>query len=188
MTTIEIDDEVFEYLQNKAIPLVDTSNAVLRRLLFGENPSKGNNHSLSIEPNIVPKTDQSKSTDQFIKTVLQSEFQESFKIKSPYRFMFESENYLVYFQNFNKPSQNLWFRITEKPFKRLKDTKNKRSFISLTNPSGSIAYVMPMEDILKEIGVSGWARNYLEVNIDFKNSRWRELDWYIGKYMKKYPS
>lgn len=32
--TIEIDDEVFRYLQSKAQPLVDTPNAVLRRLLL----------------------------------------------------------------------------------------------------------------------------------------------------------
>ena len=33
---IEIDDEVFEFLQSKAKPLVDTANDVLRRLLLGD--------------------------------------------------------------------------------------------------------------------------------------------------------
>jgi len=35
MHEIKVDDEVFEYLQRKAVPLVDTPNSVLRRVLFG---------------------------------------------------------------------------------------------------------------------------------------------------------
>ena len=34
MHEIKVDDEVFEYLQRKAVPLVDTPNSVLRRVLF----------------------------------------------------------------------------------------------------------------------------------------------------------
>ena len=33
MRTVEIDDELFGYLQSKAIPYVETPNMTLRRLL-----------------------------------------------------------------------------------------------------------------------------------------------------------
>ncbi|MBW1815221.1 MAG: hypothetical protein JRJ39_16680, partial [Deltaproteobacteria bacterium] len=36
MKTIEIDDEVFGYLQSKAIPFVETPNLTLRRLLLDD--------------------------------------------------------------------------------------------------------------------------------------------------------
>ena len=39
MKTIEIDDELFGYLQSKAIPFVETPNLTLRRLLLGDKPS-----------------------------------------------------------------------------------------------------------------------------------------------------
>ncbi|MEW2133284.1 hypothetical protein [Streptomyces sp. NPDC005435] len=34
MRTIQVDDEVFAYLQSRSVPLVDTPNDVLRRLLL----------------------------------------------------------------------------------------------------------------------------------------------------------
>jgi len=37
MQTIEIDDELFGYLQSKAIPFVETPNLTLRRLLLGDS-------------------------------------------------------------------------------------------------------------------------------------------------------
>ncbi|MFD3728779.1 hypothetical protein [Streptomyces sp. NPDC058671] len=41
MRKIEIDDEVFAYLQRHSEPLVDTPNDVLRRELLGEGKSSG---------------------------------------------------------------------------------------------------------------------------------------------------
>lgn len=38
MQTIEIDDELFGFLQSKAIPFVETPNLTLRRLLLGDSP------------------------------------------------------------------------------------------------------------------------------------------------------
>ena len=35
MREIQVDEEVWQYLQERAVPLVDTPNSVLRRLLFG---------------------------------------------------------------------------------------------------------------------------------------------------------
>jgi len=36
MREIQVDEEVWQYLQQRAVPLVDTPNSVLRRLLFGK--------------------------------------------------------------------------------------------------------------------------------------------------------
>ena len=41
MQTIEVDDEVFQFLQRQAVPLVDTPNSVLRRLLLGNRGKRG---------------------------------------------------------------------------------------------------------------------------------------------------
>ena len=52
MRNIEIDDEVFGYLQSKAIPFVETPNLTLRRLF------KLNGKSTRIEkssPQIIPE-------------------------------------------------------------------------------------------------------------------------------------
>lgn len=38
MQTIEIDDELFGFLQSKAIPFVETPNLTLKRLLLGDSP------------------------------------------------------------------------------------------------------------------------------------------------------
>jgi len=50
MRNIEIDDEVFGYLQSKAIPFVETPNLALRRL-FGLNSkaAKSQDHTQKIE-------------------------------------------------------------------------------------------------------------------------------------------
>ena len=49
MHRIEVDDEVFQLLQQKAVPLVDSPNSVLRRLLLGKR-RKGRAAILMEEP------------------------------------------------------------------------------------------------------------------------------------------
>jgi len=39
-----------------------------------------------------------------------------------------------------------------------------------------------MSDIDIQAGKANWKKEFLEVNIDPANSRWRELDWNIDKY------
>lgn len=52
MKTIEIDDEVYGYLQSNAIPYIETPNATLRRLLFDEKTisTDSNNQSKKVKP------------------------------------------------------------------------------------------------------------------------------------------
>ena len=99
--------------------------------------------------------------------------------------MFESNNMLIYFQNFNKKNDNLWYRVTKQPLQTLKNS-SKRSFIGFTNPAEKIVYLIPLNDIEQAILESGWDRDYLEVNIDHLSHKWRELNWDIQSYLKKY--
>jgi hypothetical protein len=124
-------------------------------------------------------------TNEFVHIVLEKEFQEEFRKKSPYRYMFESANILIYFQNFNQESATLWFRIHEKPYKLLKTT-NKESFLCLTNPAERTAYLIPVEKIEKQIGLSNYERDYLEINIDHISRKWKELHWDIKQFLKTY--
>lgn len=182
MNTIEVDDEVFQYLQSKAIPFVDSPNTVLRNILLSDSKPFKQRHPVSNQ--IAGKTT-GKSSEIFTKEVLNKEYSEEFMVNLPYRMMYKSENHLIYFQNFNKNNDNLWYRITVKPFELLKGSPQK-SYICLTCPPDKIAYLIPIKDIQNQITKSNWDRDYLEINIDYRYSRWRELDWNIKHYLKEY--
>lgn len=67
MHKIEIDDEVFSYLENEAKPFVDTTpNAVLRRVLLGNNSTSGLG-STQLIPDLPPGTP--KSLKQILQVV-----------------------------------------------------------------------------------------------------------------------
>ncbi len=187
MPKIDIDQDVFEFLQKNAIPFVDTPNTVLKRLLkignIGSPKAK--------ETKAIMATTNSTSgiagidTNDFVHTVLKKEFPEGYQRKPPYRFMFETVNSIIYFQNFNQPSATLWYRITKKPLQVLRDS-SKESFICLTNPAEGIVYQIPLKDIESKLASSNWTRDYLEINIDHVSNKWKELDWHIRQYLKSY--
>ncbi|MHC4440670.1 MAG: hypothetical protein ACYS3S_25250 [Planctomycetota bacterium] len=189
MIQIEIDEEVFKYLKGEAEPLVDSPNSVLRKLLLKNNKNK----PISLRREVTrmdslvkeEKTQQGGgSSGEFVLEVLRKEFGNGFRKRPRYQMMFESNDTLIYFQNYNKESPTLWYRITEKPFDILKSYE-KKGIVCLTNPAERIAYIIPIEDILEQIKVSGWERSYLEVNIDHLRGKWNELDWDIRRYLKK---
>ena len=192
---IEIDDDVFEFLQKRAVPFVDSPNSILRRLLLKDRavkeklypvPNPKSSDVITDMPlrSLQDREDKNGFAD-FISFILKEEFKEDFHKKASYRMMFESSGYLVYMQNFNKDSDRMWFSIMEKPLKELKKT-GKKAFICLTNPAKHIAYMIPVKDIEEQIRKSGWSRNHLTANINHRSSRWIELDWNIKDYLKKY--
>ncbi len=186
MTKIDVDQEVFEFLQKNAIPFVDTPNTVLRRLLkIGKSDSAKTTKGTRSAMTTKNKTTSSIDTNDFVKIILDKELPEGYQRKSPYRFMFESNTRLIYFQNFNQPSATLWYRITNKPLKVLRESE-KKCFICLTNPAEGIAYQIPLEDIESKLVSSNWNRDYLEINIDHVSHKWKELDWNIKQYLKSY--
>ena len=56
MKTIEIDDEVYEFIQKKAVAFVETPNLALRRLLGVNKRPLSKPHSLGIGNRKKPKT------------------------------------------------------------------------------------------------------------------------------------
>lgn len=202
---IEIDNDVFEFLQKRAVPFVDNPNSVLRRLLLHEKTGSEDQKEAQMPTEKLYSIFKPKSSDvitdmplkslqdredkngfaDFISFILKEEFKEEFHKKASYRMMFESSGYLVYMQNFNKESDRMWFSIMEKPLAELKKTE-KKAFICLTNPAKHIAYMIPVKDIEEQIRKSGWSRNHLTANINHRSSRWIELNWNIKDYLKQY--
>lgn len=119
----------------------------------------------------------------FVREFLMSHFRSAFEKQSPYHMMFESQDFLVYFQNFNKESDHLWYRVTEKPWKELRASR-KAAWIVLTNPAERFGFVLSVVDIKNQVQRAGWSRNYLEININPSLSRWSELNWDLTKYKK----
>jgi len=182
---IEIDDEIFEYLQQQAVPFEDTPNSVLRRLLFGgKKKAHGVESGLKAIGKDTRKVD-GKGSNEFIQMILLSDFGKSFRRQKPYRMMYMDGEEVVYFQNYNKESDKLWYRITAKPWAELSSVPAK-STICLTNPAERVAYIIPVADIIAQIENSGWDRDYLEINIDHMRARWFELNWTISDYLKRW--
>jgi hypothetical protein len=50
MREIQVDEEVWQYLQERAVPLVDTPNSVLRRLLFGKRRGRKRREEAASRP------------------------------------------------------------------------------------------------------------------------------------------
>ena len=185
MVTIEVDDEVYDKLKNIAEPFVDTPNSVLRKILFSEStPSdlkqrtmNSTAKNLSIQQEVL--------SEAFMSSFIKNRYEGIFRTKSPYRTMFESQTHLVYFQNFNKLGTiNLWYRLSERALSALRETQ-KIALVCFTNPSENTVFEIPMKDIDIQVGKANWKKEFLEVNIDPVNSRWRELDWNIDKYLVK---
>ena len=121
--------------------------------------------------------------EHFVRELIDRQFGSGLVRRPPYRLMFESKDKLVYVQNFNKRSERLWYRVTEKPWKELQSIK-KEGWVCFTNPAQRYAYVIPAADIQIKLKASPWKRSYLEVNIDPASHRWVELEWNIQKYLK----
>ncbi len=181
---IEIDNEVFEFLKSKAEAFVDTPNSVLRRLLLGVRAVEKDDPSSQLHDLGERKVD-TEGTEEFIQTILSTEFENALRRRKPYRMMYEGDGRTVYFQNYNKESDKLWYRITAKPWKELQ-SGGENSLLCLTNPTERVAYMIPMPSIVAQVERSGWDRDYLEINIDHIRSRWIELDWPIRDYLKKW--
>jgi hypothetical protein len=179
MHTIEVDDEVFQYLQNKAVPLVDSPNSVLRRLLMGSRRSRkgGRRPAQEQELPTMPLRVESPvelqlagpyrsmrgertapgglSPQRMGRRLVSQEFagehfDRAAKRRGGFRTMFESSKRLVYFLNFNKPdSRNMLFRVTSSAIEAL-TTAEKPAYVIFSNPARRVAWVIPVEDMMKK--------------------------------------
>ncbi|MFH1019420.1 MAG: hypothetical protein V1782_02245 [Pseudomonadota bacterium] len=187
MVSIEIDEDIFNHLKSFAEPFIDTPNTVLRRLLFSEKqPYREASAEMSTSAALTKGL--GASSEGFVSSFLQDRYGEKFRTKTPFRTMFESENHLIYFQNFNKSgTTNLWYRLSESSLKVLRKT-TKIAVVCFTNPSEGIIIAIPMKDIDEQLVRTSWQKDFLEVNIDPTNLRWRELDWSLQQYLAKSKS
>jgi hypothetical protein len=184
MRTIEVDDEVFEYLKSQAEPFVDEPNDVLRRLfqLNTERPKRREPIAAKSRGRRVIRGDR----EAFMAAILEAEFGSGFRTRSPYRTLFENGTHTVYFQNFNKAgSANLWYRIKGSALQVLEASPNE-SYLVFTNPAEAFAFVLPVSSVVARMRKAGWDREDLEVNIDPATNYWRELEWDLSKHLKRY--
>ena len=183
MVTIEIDDDLYNELKSLAEPFVDMPNTVIRKLISLAQNSTNKLTRTNYSTSSTIKQEQGLSSLSFMNSFLKNRYKENFHVKSPYRTMFESGNYLIYFQNFNKKgTNNLWYRLKSDSLNILRKS-NKNALVCFTNPSEKIVFEIPVKDIDKKAVEMKWNRNFFEVNIDPANSRWRELDWKIESYL-----
>jgi hypothetical protein len=52
---IDVDEEVYDFLKQKAEPFVDTPNSVLRKILFSKIETSKNNRAIPAIPDGIPK-------------------------------------------------------------------------------------------------------------------------------------
>ena len=186
--SIDVDGEVFEALQRRARPFLDTPNDVLRRFLLSASASGGSPSATNpptARASMPNEAVLSVDADTFVREVISREFGTRLSRRAPYRMMYEDSDRLVYFQNFSKEADHLWYRITANPWKELRSSR-KPSFVCFTNPVERYAYVIPVADIKEQVQRARWSRDYLEVNIDPGTSRWTELNWDLSKYRKAF--
>lgn len=185
MHKIEIDDKVFRRLQALAIPLVDTPNSVLKRILFEtEKSSQPSQTYAADKPSTIAFTREvdSRSTEAYLKRVWKEKFSGTPIQTKPFRMMFENDSDIVYFQNFNKAgAENLWFRLNSAPLRTMRSRK-KNAWVCFTNPAENYGFLIPLSEIEKKVDAKGWERDEWEVNIHVSESRWRELDWNLSEF------
>lgn len=104
MHTIEIDNDIYSLLQQKAEPFIDSPNTVLRKLLLNMSSSE-----ITTSKRVVNKTSpafvrevDTLSTEAYIRRVWKEKFNATPRQVKTFRMMYESTTDVVYFQNFNK--------------------------------------------------------------------------------------
>lgn len=187
MQTIEIDTEVYTFLQKQAIPFTDDPNSVLRRLLL--DPKHGSetpeSKSTAVRSNrIAVRTGDrdNAGNEAYVQKTLGQKFIGKFRRVPGYRMMFESQSDIVYFHNFSKLNgENLWYRLNATPLATMR-SKKKSKWICFTNPADNYGFLVPLEDIDRRVKASGWDRDDREVNIHVSEGLWRELGWRLDEY------
>lgn len=178
MRTIEVDDEVYSFLQKHAEPFLDSPNTVLRKLLLQDNNATGGENMS--ERSAIQAASCSTQADTFAQDYLQSRFEEEFQLRRPFRTMYESGSRMVYVLTFNKPnSPNLWYRIPENALRAL-FSHTGDAYVVFAVPQDGYVFEIPIDDLRSRSG--HLPTGSIEVNIDPKHARWREFDWNLQPY------
>ncbi len=180
MPVIKVDNQVYQGLQQLARPFMDRPNDVLRRLLRLDNGDDGN---LSFGQDRPRNPGRFSEMGRVAREILAAEFADDFSRVAPYRCLYEGRKALIYFQNFNKMTDHLWFRIGRAPLEKLAVTR-KRAFLCLTCPAMHFAYLIPyglMAKRQKHFPDYGKGDS-LVINVKVGANYWTELQWKIGGY------
>jgi len=173
MIKIEIDIDVLNHLKKNADPFNDTPNSVLRRLL-GLDGSKLKSTFKTQRGGIM-------QSDEFVKKIISQYYKYSGVPRKVgrYQYMFNLDGKVVYFQNFSKPTNNLWYRLKSSA---IEDLKNKNSEIVFTYSVDGIFYPIKFSELQKKLEKNNWRREDIEVNIDPDSDYWRELNWRLARH------
>jgi hypothetical protein len=173
MNTIEVDNDVLNHLKQNAEPFNDTPNSVLRRLL-GLDGEKSK---------ITNKTHKGSAmqSDEFVKKIINQHYNYNGVPRKVgrYRYMFNLNGKLVYFQNFSKPTNNLWYRLKSSAIEEL---KSNNAEIIFTYSVDGIYYPINVSELNTKLEKNNWSREDVEVNIDPDNDYWRELNWRLERH------
>lgn len=176
MNTIEIDNDVLDLLKKNADPFNDSPNSVLRRLL-GLEGAKSNRSNKTNRGGRM-------QSDEFVKKIISHYYNYSGipRKVGRYQYMFNLDGKLVYFQNFSKPTNNLWYRLKSSAIEKL---KNKNSEIVFTYSVDGIFYPINVSELQQKLEKNNWSRDDIEVNIDPDSDYWRELNWRLDRHSLK---
>lgn len=184
--SIDVDQEVFSFLQQQARPFWDTPNDVLRRLLLKEIPEviKKPTIPLPVPSNTV------QDSRTFDDMVLRHQFKGRFRKVRPFQLMFESADDLVYFQNYNKETdKGLWYRLSQESWQYLTRSQ-KEAWLCLTYPPDRYAYIIPIKTINTKVHEFNWDKEDLEISIypmsPRTSTRWHEFNWDIQAYRHEF--
>jgi predicted type IV restriction endonuclease len=133
----------------------------------------------------MPANEARRETKEFSKRIIDEVFSGAFSVVRPFQVMFGSSDDLVWFGGYNKLSDDWWYRLGEKHWAVLRNDP-RTSTICLTNAAEGAVYVIPLEDVEQQVRMRQWDRSHLEINIDFVSHRWRDLDWGIRQYFRRF--
>jgi hypothetical protein len=213
--SIEVDEDVFEALQDLATPLVDTPNSVLRRLLLdglavreigGSTASLASpryRYAAAPADIAIPgpyaslgderRAERGMSPRRFGKLLCAREFpgemfERARRDRGAFRTMFESDERLLYFLNFNKPGQtNLWFKANATALLALREAE-KPAHVVFANPAERVAWMIPVDELASKYAAVMGRRlgdGDADLNLDVKGDRLRELDWNIAPWRRE---
>lgn len=115
-------------------------------------------------------------------------FERARRDRGAFRTMFESGERLLYFLNFNKPdATNLWYKVNATALRALRDA-DKPAHIVFANPADRVGWVIPLTELAaqyKETNAERLGDRDVDLNVDVRGDRLRELDWGIGEWRRE---
>lgn len=115
-------------------------------------------------------------------------FERARRDRGAFRTMFESDQRLLYFLNFNKPgATNLWYKVPSTALRALIEA-TKPAHIVFTNPAERVAWIVPVADLrtrYEDVTGARLGDADVDLNVDVRGDRLRELEWSIEDHRRE---